>query len=290
MVKDMIRVVSLCFALIAATAAAAQSPSTPNSHLEAIKSSKTVKIAYREDATPFSFVNPNKEVAGFTIDICKLVVKSIAQQLGLGDLKIEWVPVTVQTRFSSIAAGKADMECGSSTVTLARMKEVDFSSFVFVESTGMLVLKASNIRSFAEMGGKKIAFISGTTNEKAIKDQIKQKNIDATVIPVKSRAEGVDAVETGKVDGFASDKLLLVGAHMKHPDAMTMLPDDLSTEPYAIALPRGDWAFRLAVNTGLAQIYRSGQIATIFRRWFDQIGLRMGPVMLVIYGLGALSD
>lgn len=286
----MVRVISFCLVLFAATLAYAQNPSAPDSRLEAIKSSKTVKIAYRADATPFSFVNPKNEISGFTIDICKLVVKSIAQQLALGDLKIAWVPVTVQTRFSAIATGKADMECGSSTVTLGRMKQVDFSSFVFVESTGVLIRKASNIRTFADMGGKKIAVISGTTNEQAITKQIKQRHIDATVVTVNSRDEGVDALETGKVDGFASDKLLLVGAHIKNPNALTLLPDDLSTEPYAIALPRGDWAFRLAVNTALSKIYRSGQIAVIFRAWFDQIGLRMGPVMRVMYALGALSD
>ena len=49
------------------------------------------------------------------------------------ELKIEWVPVTVETRFSAVASGKADMECGSSTVTLSRMKEMDFSNLVFVE-------------------------------------------------------------------------------------------------------------------------------------------------------------
>ena len=77
----------------------------------------------------------NEPAAGYTIDLCKLVVKSIEQQFKLQDLKIEWVPVGVDTRFSAVANGKADMECGSSTVTLGRMKEVDFSVFVFAETT-----------------------------------------------------------------------------------------------------------------------------------------------------------
>ena len=97
-------------------------------------------------------------------------------------------------------------------------------------------------------------------------------------------------LEAGNVDGFASDKLLLVGAHMKNPQALVMLPDDLSVEPYAIVLPRGDWAFRLAVNTGLAQIFRSGEVVGIFKAWFDRIGLQMSPVLKIMYGLGSLSD
>ncbi|HXX07160.1 MAG TPA: amino acid ABC transporter substrate-binding protein [Pseudolabrys sp.] len=276
--------------LFSASLAAAQNQVPANSRLKTIASTKVIKIAYRTDARPFSFVNDKNEPVGFTIDLCKLVVSSIERQLGLTGLKIEWVPANVQSRFTIVASGKADMECGSSTVTLGRMKEVDFSNFIFVESTGLVVTKDSNIRSFADMAGKKIAVASGTTNEQAIIAQIKQQKIEATVISVKDGAEAIALLEGGKADGFASDKLLLVGAHMKNPQALTMLPDDLSVEPYAIVLPRGDWAMRLAVNTGLAQIFRTGQVVGVFQFWFDRVGLQMSPVLRIMYGLGSLSD
>jgi ABC-type amino acid transport substrate-binding protein len=170
------------------------------------------------------------------------------------------------------------------------MKEVDFSNFIFIESTGIVVSKTSNIRSFADMAGKKIAVASGTTNEQAIITQIKQQKIEAVVVSVKDGPEAIALLESGNADGFASDKLLLVGAKFKNADAFMMLPDDLSVEPYGIGLPRGDWAFRLAVNTGLAQVYRSGTILNLFAGWFSQIGLQMSPVMRVVYGLGSLSD
>ena len=280
--------VFLTFFAMAAASAQTQIPS--NSRLKAVASTKTIKVAYRADAKPFSFVNDKKEPAGFSVDLCKLVVRSIQGQLGLADLKIEWVPVTVQTRFSTVASGKADMECGSSTVTLGRMKEVDFSNFVFVESTGVVVAKAANIAKFSDMAGKKIAVASGTTNEKAIVEQIKLQKIDATVVAVKDGSEAIAALESGKVDAFASEKLFLVGANLKDPQAYTMLPDDLSVEPYAIVVPRGDWAFRLAVNSGLAQIFRTGTVVAVFNGWFGQVGLQMSPVLRIMYGLGSLSD
>jgi glutamate/aspartate transport system substrate-binding protein len=287
----MLRLVSLCLALLfSVSMASAQTQIPSDSRLKSITSIKIIKIAYRTDATPFSFLNDKQEPVGFTIDLCTLVTKSIEQQFGLQGLKIEWVPVTIQNRFLTVTSGKADMECGSSTVTLGRMKEVDFSSFVFVESTGVVVTRASNIRSAADMTGKKIAVISGTTNERAVLAWTQQQKVVATLIAVKDRDEGIAALESGKVDGFASDKLLLVGAQIKKPEALVMLPDDLSIEPYAIALPRGDWAFRLAVNTGLAQIYRSGLIAEVYKRWFDQIGLRPGVLLQATYTLGSLAD
>ena len=277
-------------AFFSATLAFAQTDIPAGSRLKVITNTKTIKIAYRTDARPFSFVNEKNEPVGFTIDICKLVVGSIEQQTGISNLKIDWVPVTVKTRFATVASGKADMECGASTATLGRMKEVDFSNIVFVETTGMVVTRISNIRSFADMAGKKIAVAGGTTNEQAILAQMKQQKIEAMLISVKDGSEAIAMLESGNADGFASDKLLLVGAHMKDPQALVMLPDDLSVEPYAIVLPRGDWAFRLAVNTGLAQIFRDGRIVGIFKSWFDQIGLQMSPVLRIVYGLGALSD
>jgi glutamate/aspartate transport system substrate-binding protein len=269
-------------------AMAADAPVPADSRLKTIVAKKVIRIAYRADDRPFAFLNEAKEPLGYSIDLCTQVTKSIGQQFGVPDLKIEWVPVTVETRFSAVASGKADMECGSSTVTLGRMKEVDFSNLIFVESTGVLVAAASNIHSFAELAGKKIAVVAGTTNERVVNEQVKARNLNVTVVAVKDRDEAVAALEAGKVDGFASDKLLLAGAQIKHPEALAMLPDDLSIEQYAIVLPRGDWALRLAVNTGLAQIFRSGKTVDLFERWF--FGSRPGILLEALYALGRISD
>ena len=276
-------------ALFGSLSASAADMAVPaDSRLRAIAGKKVIRVAYRSDARPFAFVNDNKEPLGYTIDLCQQVVKSIQQQFNLSDLKIEWVPVTVDTRFSAVAGGKADMECGSSTVTLSRMKEIDFSNLVFVELTGVLVSTKADIHAFAELAGKKIAVVSGTTNEKVVKEQLKLRNLNATLVTVKDRDEAVAALEDGKVDGFASDKLLLAGAQIKHPEALAMLPDDLSIEQYAIVLPRGDWAFRLAVNTGLAQYFRAGKTNELFERWF--FGSRPGLLLEALYALGRISE
>lgn len=274
--------------LMSVAAGSAQSQVPSDSRLKSIIAKKVMRIAYRADARPFSFLNDANEPLGYTIDLCKQVTDLIAHQFGLPALKIEWVPVTVDTRFSVIAGGKADMECGSSTVTLGRMKEVDFSMFVFVELTGVMVTRASNIHSFAEMAGKKIAVVASTTNARAVADRVRDRKLDVTLVLVKDRDEGVDALEAGRVDGFASDKLLLVGAQLKKPEDLVLLPDDLSIEQYAIAVPRGDWAMRLAVNTGLAQIFRSGRTRELFERWF--FGGHPGLLLEAVYALGQIAD
>ena len=259
--------------------------------LKTIAATKTITIAYRADASPFSFMDDGKQVGGFSIDLCKRVVNSIERQLNLQGLQVRWLPVTTQTRFDAVAKGQADMECGSSTVTLSRLKQVDFSSYIFIASTGLLVKSASGLRSLSDLADRKIAVIAGTTNENAIRAQLKRRQLNATVLPFKTRDEAFAALEEGKVDAFANDKLLLVGAASKAKDqkSLSLLPDELSFEPYGIVLPRGDAAFRLAVNTGLSQIYSSGEISEIFGRWFGAFG-DPGPVIRALYILGAIPE
>ena len=107
---------------------------------------------------------------------------------------------------------------------------------------------------------------------------------------VKERAQGIAALESGKVDGYASDKLLLVGAKFSNPSAMKLLPDDLSVEPYAVVLPRGDWALRLAVNTALAQVMGGTEMAFIFNSWFGRLGFQPGVLMNATFILNALAE
>lgn len=280
-----LRIVFAAVALVTTVAFASGQPS--DSRLKRIGDAKTVKIAYRSDSKPFSFLTGQREPAGYTIDLCKVIVKSLEQQVN-SPLRIEWVPVTTRDRFEAVANGSADMECGSSTVTLGRMKEVDFSNYIFVENTALVVTASSGIHAFADLRGRNIAVITGTTNEKALARALERRHLSATIIQVGNRLEGMTALESGRVDAFASDKFLL-GA-MKTSTAVTMLPEDISTEPYAIALPRGDWAFRLAVNTALAHTFRSGEILNIFTKWFGGVAQRPNLLIGAVYLLGSLAD
>jgi len=285
----MYRAVAACIAgLLAAGSAHAQAL---EGRMKKIAETKSIAIAYRADAVPFSFTNDKGEVQGFSIDLCKRVVGSIERQLKLQSLKVNWVPVTAQSRFEAVAKGRADLECGSSTITLTRMQQVDFSSITFVESTGLLVKTASGARSLSDLSGKKIAVIKGTTNERAIAEQLKRRDLNAAVVSVASHEEAMQTLEEGKADAFASDRLLLVGAasRAKEPGSLTLLADQLSYEPYGMVLPRGDAGLRLAVNSALARLYASGEVADIFRRWFGQLG-KPSAMLEAVFILGAIPE
>ena len=282
---------ALAALLLLPAIALAQAASAPlEGRLKKIKESQSIAVAYRTDAAPFSFED-SKQAVGYTVDLCRRVVGALEQQLGVKELKIRWVPVTVQNRFDTIAKGQADLECGASTVTLGRMKEVDFSSFTFVDGTGILVKASLSAKGIGDLGGKKIGVIAGTSNERALNEALKSRVINATVVPVKTRDDGLAQLESGAIDAFASDRVLLIGLAAKAADqkSLALLTDALSFEPYAIALPRGDWQMRLAVNTALANIHRSSAIGEIYGRWFGAFG-RPGPVIEMTYLFGAFSE
>jgi ABC-type amino acid transport substrate-binding protein len=168
---------------------------------------------------------------------------------------------------------------------------VAFSSLTFVDGTGLLVRRSTAGNSLMDLAGKKIGVITGTSNERALAEAMKSKMVTATMVPVSSREDGLAQLEAGSIDAFANDRVLLVGlaAKAKDPKALALLGDPLSYEPYAIVLPRGDWALQQAVNSALAQIYRSSALPDIYNRWFGAMG-RPSPVLEVMFALGRLPE
>ena len=282
-------VAALCLAPALALAQMAKAPFA--GRLKKIAETKTISVAYRTDALPFSFEGPDKAPAGYTIDLCKSIVGVIERQVGVSPLQVKWVPVTTQTRFTAVASGQADMECGASTMTLARLGQVSFSSLIYLDGTGLLVKASTPGTTLMDMSGKKIGVIAGTSNERALTEGLKSRVVTATLVPVKSREDGMAQLDAGAIDVFASDRVLLMGlvSQAKDQKAYALLVDALSYEPYAIALPRGDWAMKQAVDAALSQIYGSPAIGEIYGRWFGAIG-KPGPVLETMYGLGRIPE
>lgn len=283
----MLRALLILIAMIGA--AETTSAQELEGRLKHIRDTGIVRLAYRLDANPFSFVAQSGKPEGYSIDLCKFIASALSRELNKS-LSTEWVPVDSQNRFDSVAAGVADIECGSSSVSFTRMTKVDFSSFIFMENTGLIVRVSSGISSLADLNGKKIAVIIGTTNEAAVAKEIQRRQFKTEVIRVRDRGEGVTALQSGAVDSFASDKLLLIGARNVDGSMYKMLPENLSSEPYALALPRGDWRFRAAVNKALSQLYSSPQILEIYRKWFSALGERPDLLRAAVYIFGTIPE
>ena len=281
--------VGICVAVsLAAGGAVAQT--APNT-LAKIKAAKTINVAFSGDSLPFSFVGPNNEPAGYSIDLCKRVIAQIGRAVGEPNLKVNWLVGPVAERLTMVASGKADIECANTTQTLARLANVDFSNLIFVDGGGFLVKSDSPINRVLDMSGKKIAVLAGTTTETRLKDTLQRRLVNATVVPINSANEGVAMLESGSIDAYAGDKIKLVGlaAQAKEPAKLAMLAEDLSFEPYAFALPRNDSALRLEVNRALTQVYMGGEIEPIFAAWLGKLG-RPSSLLAAMYLLYSIPD
>jgi ABC-type amino acid transport substrate-binding protein len=243
--------------------------------LKKIKTTGTFTIGYRESAPPFSFMGPDKRPVGYSIDLCMNVASVIEKQLGIANLKLNWVPVTAENRVDMVAQGKVDIECSTTTATLSRQERVDFSLMTFVDGGSLMSMADVDLGTgLNDLTNKRIAVIPGTTTEKALTEFLKKQFINVQVVRVKDHAEGVAAIETKKADAFASDRGILIGLALtsKDPKRFALANLLFSYEPYGLMVRRNDGAFRLAVNRALAALYRSGGIVSIYERWFAAFG------------------
>jgi ABC-type amino acid transport substrate-binding protein len=259
--------------------------------LKKISDAKTINIGYRETAVPFSFVGADKQPAGYTVDLCRRVAGGIQQQLKLADLKVNWVQVTSENRLQMVANGTVDIECGTTTQTLSRSEQVDFSLMTFVDGGAFLVRSDSKLSTIADLAGKKVAVIPTTTTATALNDALQRSFTTVQIVPVKDHADGLAALERGAADAYASDRTILIGLAVtsKDPTKLALGDQGFSYEPYALVVRRNDSAFRLAVNRVLANIYRGAQIVEIYNRWFGGFG-RPSTLLQIMFLLNAIPE
>ena len=242
--------------------------------LEKIRRDGAITLGYINDAAPFSFADAKGEPQGYSVDLCREIARGIGTQLGLAKLDTRWVALTIQSRLEAVSSRRVDIECSTTTWTLGRQKNVDFSLITFVDGGSVLTAAASGLGRLADLGGKRVAVIKGTTTEQRLRASLARYAPNAEVLTVSTRPEGIKLVEDAKVDGFAADRTTLVGAVLSRPGgkAYRLLDEDFSIEPYVFTLPSGDHEYRLAVNRVLARLFRTGEIAKVYERWLGPLG------------------
>jgi ABC-type amino acid transport substrate-binding protein len=259
--------------------------------LEKIRKQGAITMGYVDGSAPFSSTDAAKQPQGYSVDLCREIASSIRAQLGLASLETRWVALTLQNRLEAVKSGRVDIECSTTTWTLGRQADVDFSLITFVDGGSILTRVESEAGRLSDFNGKRIAVITGTTTEKALKGSLDRRSIKAEVVTVRTREAGLQLLDSRKVEGFASDRIVLIGVVLtsKTQGAFKLLDEDFSVEPYALALPRGDAEYRLAVNRALARLYRTGDIQKIYERWLG----RLGPpsvLLSAMYFIQALAE
>ena len=261
--------------------------------LKRIADSGEFRIGFVPDAPPLSFTDAEGKPAGYTIALCRTVTAAVKKATGLEDMKVSYVPLILpEDRLSAVENGTVDIECGASTVTLSRRERVDFSLMTFITGGAVLSLKNSPIPSINELGKKTIAVIMGTTTHSTLRRFSEVNEVGFTLRIIETHGKGMELLDAGKVDGYATDRVMLVGQVMQSANAAsyTISSDVFSFEPHALMLKRGDTDFRLVVDRALASLYRTARIRRIYQDWLGRYGEPLSPIVEAVYEFQAVDE
>ena len=238
--------------------------------LKKIKDTGTITIGHREASIPFSYLDDKQQPVGYAMDLCMKVVDAVKAELKMPNLKVALQPVTSANRIPLLQNGTIDIECGSTTNSVERQKQVAFGPTYFVINVSAVVKKTSGIKTMAELNGKAISTTSGTTAVPLLKKYEKTANIDVKEIYGKDHAESMQLLTTDRVSAFVMDDILLAGqvANQPNPGDYVIFPESLRTEPYGMMLRREDPQFKSLVHRAVGAVYKSGEIEKIFSKWF----------------------
>jgi glutamate/aspartate transport system substrate-binding protein len=238
--------------------------------LKKVKETGAFTVGFRESSIPFSYLDDKQQPIGYAMDLCMRVVDAVKADLKMPNLKVNLQPVTSSNRIPLLQNGTIDMECGSTTNSVARQQQVSFGPTYFVINITAVVKKSSNINSIVELNGKTISTTSGTTSVAEIKKLEKLKTVSFKEIYGKDHGESFLLVADDRAAAFIMDDILLAGqvANAKSPADYKILPDVLRTEPYSMMLRKDDAQFKALVDKTIGGIMKSGEIEKIYAKWF----------------------
>jgi glutamate/aspartate transport system substrate-binding protein len=255
-------------AVLAAPAAAQQLSGT----LKKIKETGTITVGYRESSIPFSYLDDKQQPIGYAMDLCMKIVAAVKADLKMPGLKVQLQPVTSSNRIPLMQNGTIDLECGSTTNSVERQKQVSFGPTYFVINVTAAVKKNSKIKSLADLNGKTISTTSGTTSVPLLKKYQKTQNIEVKEIYGKDHAESFLLVADDRAAAFVMDDILLAGqiANSRSPSAYRIIPESLRQEPYSMMLRKDDPQFKALVDKTIGGVMKSGEINKIYAKWFTR--------------------
>ena len=238
--------------------------------MKKIKETGTITIGHRESSIPFSYLDDKQQPIGYAMDLCMKIVDAVKAELKMANLKVQLQPVTSSNRIPLMQNGTIDLECGSTTNSVERQKQVSFGPTYFVINVTAAVKKSSGINSLADLNGKTISTTSGTTSVPLIKKYEKTQSVEVKEIYGKDHAESFLLVADDRAAAFVMDDILLAGqiANARNPSDYKILPESLRQEPYSMMLRKDDPQFKALVDRAVGGVMKSGEIESIYAKWF----------------------
>ncbi|MGH1590219.1 transporter substrate-binding domain-containing protein [Methylobacterium phyllosphaerae] len=239
--------------------------------LEKVRSSGTLTLGYREASIPFSYLGTDQQPVGMSLDLCAVIAERIRTDLNLPALKVAYVAVNASNRIPLIQNGTVDIECGSTTNTPERQKQVAFSIATFVSQPRWLTTHTSGIADLKGLRGHTVVITQGSLNMVLAQKQNTAEGLGLTILQARDHAESLLMLRTGRAAAWYEDEVLLAGARSTAPDpaALIFLPAVAQTDDeYGLMLRRDDPEFKALADGTLKAEMASGAFKRLYEKWF----------------------
>ena len=256
----------LAIAAMGAGGAFAQATDT----LAKIKSSGNISVGVR-DSSALSFTLGNGKYVGFHTEMAERIVDDLSKGAGK-KLNITYTPVTSQNRLPLVQNGTVDLECGSTTNSAQRQKDVAFAVTTYVEEVRIATRGNSGINGIKDLNGKTVATTTGTTSVQTLRKNERANGIDFKEILGKDHADSFLLLESGRADAFVMDGSILAAniSKSKAPADFKIVGEVLSGEPIACMIRKDDPAFKKAVDDSIKRQIADGSLTKLYDKWFMQ--------------------
>ncbi len=223
-----------------------------------IKKKGELVIATSPDFPPFESLDENGNVEGIEIEILNIVCEELGVKLNIKQMNFDTVIPGVQ-------AGKFDVGVSGISVTPEREKNVLFTDPYCLAAQAIVVASGSDIKSKADLTGKKISVQSGTTAE----TYCMSNGYEVSAYAANNDAQS--ALLTGKVDAWVIDDLtaadMVKAYNSENGEKLVILDEAMTTEPYAFAFSFGTEELVAEVNKIVNKLVEDGTVASIFEKY-----------------------
>ena len=255
-----------------------------------VRASGHLRLGYLPKAAPLTSAGANGVVEGYGAALCGELVTNVKSALNLPQLTVDWVPVTMDNRFTLVMRGDIDVLCTPTVPTVERRKALAYSIPTFASGIRAVVranapttlkdvLEANPSQRNVWRGSPAMTLIektsfatlAGTTAERALATKVSSLKLNTTTVSVPDVASGLQFLQQGKIDVFLVERdLALANMDDAARKNLVILKRQFTNEPLSLGLPRGDDDFRLFVDTVLSNLYSAPDFPALYSRYFQQ--------------------
>jgi glutamine transport system substrate-binding protein len=249
----------LMMSLLALTGCGGQQAAAPagNASTGGGTTEKVLKVGADIAYAPFEFMDEKQQPTGFDVDL----MTEIGKDLGY---TVKFETAAFDGLIAALGNGKFDVIASAMTITDDRAKSVLFSDRYFESAQYIAVKKGSNIKSDADLKGKKVAVQQGTTGQFAVEGLgINPKKFETV-------GDAINDMLNGGSDAVVADSPTILWFIKQNPTKnIESVSGNFPKEYFGLAFKMDNKELADKVNATLKKFKENGKYNEIYKKWFN---------------------